>query len=176
MKIQLGLFETVFYYSSDLFFANFPLEFLLKWLYTALIVKKITFKIQTCCLSDDFSILTMSVKYAKVLENTCNPVDDNIILIFKGLKISQSFFCCTKELYLIDSESMRMFLKKCSDQKLRLSETDNTMRSFLLPSSVDFLSEILESFGFFCCLIPLFGEKCVNILKGRFSCVFRCLI
>ncbi len=133
---------------------------------------KITFKIQTCCLSDDFSIMTMSVKDAKILKNTCNPVDNHIILIFKGFEISQSFFCCIKELYLIDIESMRMFLKKCSDQKLRLDKTDNTLRSFLLFFSVDFLPEILESFGSFCCSIPLFGEKCVNIFNDSVLFVF----
>jgi hypothetical protein len=117
----------------------------------------------------------MSVKDAKILKNTRNPVDNHIILIFKGFKISQSFFCCTKELYLIDFESMRMFLKECSNQKLRFYETDNSLRSFFLPFSVNFLSEILESVGSFCCSIPLFGEKCMNILKDRLLCVFTCL-
>ena len=80
-----------------------------------LIIKFLTFEIQTACFCDVLTVISVPVKNTKVLEYTCDSINENIILVFQSLKISKSFFCCREVFHLVDFKCMWMFLKKCLD-------------------------------------------------------------
>lgn len=66
-------------------------------------------------LGHTFTILSMAIKYTEKLEDICDSLNKNYILILQSLKISQSFFRSGKVLDLIYLQCERMLFKKCLD-------------------------------------------------------------
>jgi hypothetical protein len=91
-------------------------------------------------------MLSVTIKNGKELKDISDSLDENHILIFKGLKIPQTFLGTGVILDVVDFDSKGIFLKQSFDEILRLNHWDNrSSLLLLLPFFSNVFFKLFES-------------------------------